>query len=94
MTDTDTEAPAEKPAPEPHSPCLCGCGGVPIRKRSRFLPGHDAQLKAALYRTIRDVDTSDEDKASAKLRLAGFGWPEPVERKAKAKPAEDAPTEG
>lgn len=92
MTDTETvEAPAE---PEPHPPCLCGCGGIPTRKRSRFLPGHDAQLKASLYRTIRDSDASEDDKSDARAKLLEFGWPEPVERKAKAKPATEAAEEG
>jgi hypothetical protein len=97
MTDTETteaEAPA---APEPHPPCLCDCGGVPTRKRSRFLPGHDAQLKASLYRTIRDTETNDEDRAAAVAKLDDFGWPQPAPKKAKATKTEtngdEAPAE-
>jgi hypothetical protein len=96
MTDTATEETEAKAAPEPyvHPPCLCGCGGVPTRKRSRFLPGHDAQLKASLYRTIRDGDSSDQDKAEASAKLVEFGWPQPAPKKVKAAKVEETPAEG
>lgn len=46
--------------------CLCGCGGLP--KAGRFLPGHDAKLKSALLRWIRDGDESARDA------LCRMGW--------------------
>lgn len=92
MTDVATEPEAETPA-EPETPnyCLCGCGGVPKRKRSKFLPGHDAQLKAELYRTIRSNDASDEAKEQAKAKLDEFDWPQPAPKK--VKPAAEAVAE-
>lgn len=90
--DETPEAEAEA-APEPAPVCLCGCGGSPKRKRSKFLPGHDAQLKAALYRTIRSTDASDEDKATASAKLDEFGWPQPAPKKSKAKSATEAVAE-
>lgn len=85
MTDVETEAPAEEKAEEPRLPCLCGCGGIPTRKRSRFMPGHDAQLKARLYRTIRDGEATEEQKAEAAEKLDDFGWPQPAPKRSKAK---------
>src|SRR5262245_17793390 len=86
MADTATEEKPEAEVKEPyvHPPSECDCGGVPTRKRSRFLPGHDAQLKASLYRTIRDGDATDEAKAEAIAKLDTYGWPQPVPKKAKA----------
>ena len=80
-------ATAEAPAKDetPREPCLCGCGSTPTRKRSRFMPGHDAQLKAALYRTIRDESAPVADVEAAKLRLDEFSWPQPAPKKAKPK---------
>lgn len=93
MTDTDT---AVAEAPEtPREPCLCGCGQIPKGKRARFIPGHDAQLKAALYRTIRSTEegvTADE-KAAAVQRLDELGWPQPTPkapRKPRAKKGSQA----
>lgn len=91
VEETTEETPAEAPA-EPNY-CLCGCGGTPKRKRSKFLPGHDAQLKASLYRTIRAEDTSDEDREAAKAKLDKFEWPQPAPKKSKAKSATEAVTE-
>lgn len=94
MTATDTDTPAEETAPEPREPCLCGCGGIPTRKRSRFLPGHDAQLKARLYATIRDEATSDQDRQAAVQRLDDFGWPQPAPKRTPKPKAEETPAEG
>lgn len=79
-------ATADAPAKDetPREPCLCGCGNTPTRKRSRFMPGHDAQLKAQLYRTIRDESAPVADVEAAKLRLDEFGWPYPKPKPAKA----------
>lgn len=74
MTDTATET----PAPETREPCLCGCGGIPKGKKARFMPGHDAQFKAALYRTIRDPEAPEPAKADATQKLADLGWPLPT----------------
>jgi len=88
MPDTDTaEAPAK--VETPREPCLCGCGHTPTRKKSRFMPGHDAQLKAALYRTIRDADAPVADIEAAKLTLDNFGWPQPAPKKVKPKADEN-----
>ena len=87
MTDTATEPEAAEAAePEPQAECLCGCGGTPKRKRSKFLPGHDAQLKAQLYRTIRSDESTDEAKAEAVAKLDEFDWPQPAPKRSKAKP--------
>lgn len=94
MTDTATEATEEAPAPEPQAPCACGCGALPKRKRSKFLPGHDAQLKAALYRTIRSAETTDEEKQAAVATLDSFEWPQPAPKKSKTKSATEAVAEG
>lgn len=62
-------------------PCACGCGQFPARKRSKFLPGHDAQLKSKLYRTLKakpddpNVSQYDRDEASAKLEEMGWSLP-------------------
>jgi len=84
MTDT-TEAPAP-------TLCACGCGNTPLRKRSRFLPGHDAQLKARLYQAIRNPETPKADVKAAVKMLDSFGWPHPVERKPKAAKVETVET--
>jgi hypothetical protein len=98
VTDTATEAPAA----ETRLPCLCGCGETPKGKKARFMPGHDAQLKASLYRTIRDPEAPADAKAAASEKLSEFGWPQPTEkpaRKSRAKnkdkdePATDGPVE-
>jgi hypothetical protein len=81
MTDTATaEAPAEE---TPREPCLCGCGQTPARKRSRFMPGHDAQLKARLYAEIRNPETSEDDRIAAAARLDEFEWAQPAPKPAK-----------
>lgn len=96
MTDTATEAPTS----ETRQPCLCGCGQIPKGKKARFMPGHDAQLKAVLYRTIRDPEAPADAKAEATQKLSDFGWPQPTEkapRKSRAKDkgdAEEAPADG
>lgn len=41
------------------APCLCGCGGT---TKGRFMPGHDATLKATL------------EAHGDKTTLAAFGW--------------------
>ena len=88
MTDTATEAP--KTEDTPREPCLCGCGATPTRKKSRFVPGHDAQLKARLYRTIRDESAAVADVEAAKLQLDEFGWPQPAPKRPKATKSKDA----
>jgi hypothetical protein len=95
MTDVATET-VEAAPEEPRLPCLCGCGQIPTRKKSRFMPGHDAQLKAALYRTIRNPDAPVADQESAQAQLTEFGWPQPAPkapRKTKAQKAADAQAE-
>lgn len=88
MPDTAT---AEAPAAEetPREPCMCGCGGTPTRKRSRFLPGHDAQLKAELYRTIRDESKPVAEVEAARLRLDEFQWPQPAPKRSPKPKAKD-----
>lgn len=84
MTDTKT---AEAEA-EPRAACLCGCGNTPKHKKSRFMPGHDAQLKARLYATVRDEQLGDEARQLARDTIDGFEWPQPAPKKAKkTKPA-------
>lgn len=83
MAETATaDAPAKDETPR--EPCLCGCGKTPTRKRSRFMPGHDAQLKAVLYRTIRDTAVPVADVEAAKAKLDAFGWPQPKPKAVKA----------
>jgi predicted nuclease with RNAse H fold len=55
------------PAPEAKASghCLCGCG-APVRRR--FLPGHDAKLRSALYKAEAAGDIS------ASQRLVDLGW--------------------
>lgn len=82
MVDTDTaEAPTAEV--EPRADCLCGCGQTPKHKRSRFMPGHDAQLKASLYVIVRDTATTEDDRQAARDRLDEFGWPQPAPKKAR-----------
>ncbi len=90
MPDAATEAAKTE---TPREPCLCGCGKTPTRKKSRFMPGHDAQMKAALYRTIRDEAVSVADKEAAVAKLDEFGWPQPAVKTRKSKPAETAEAE-
>lgn len=66
---------------ETHTTCLCDCGGTPKSKRSRFMPGHDAQLKARLFRTIRDSSATDEERMTAIQTLDRLGWPHPVAKR-------------
>lgn len=90
MTDTATEVTEEAPAePEPRQPCECGCGQVPSRKRSRFMPGHDAQLKSRLYQVIRDEEASEDQKVEAAARLDAYGWPQPAPKRSRAKVKSD-----
>ena len=93
MPDAATEAAPTKTPDVPRDPCLCGCGGTPTRKKSRFMPGHDAQMKAALYRTIRDDGVSVADKEAAAAKLTEFGWPQPAPKTTR-KPKAQTATEG
>ncbi len=52
------EAKAERP------PCVCGCGGFPSKRRSRFLPGHDAKYHAGLKRAEREATEKAAPKTS------------------------------
>lgn len=47
------------------APCLCGCGGT---TKGRFVPGHDATLKATLQQN------ADAGNVTAAEALATFGW--------------------
>ncbi len=77
-----TETP-EAEVEAPRESCLCGCGDVPKHKKSRFMPGHDAQLKAQLYREIRDESAEDATRQLARDRVDEFGWPQPAPKKAR-----------
>lgn len=79
MSDVQTVTPEA----EPREACLCGCGETPKHKKSRFMPGHDAQLKAELYKLVRDEATPDDERQLAVDRLDGFGWPQPAPKKAR-----------
>lgn len=89
----DAEAETPEKVEAPHPPCECGCGGVPTRKRSKFLPGHDARLKSQLYTAIREGNedgATDEQRAAgdaALTRLKSYDWPEPAPKRPKAKKA-------
>jgi len=52
--------------------CLCGCEGIPIGKKSRFLPGHDAKLKGMLLKAAASPRVGQAN--NAKKTLASFGW--------------------
>lgn len=82
---------AEAEPEVPREKCLCGCGQAPTRKKSRFMPGHDATLKSRLYKTVRagrdNAEANDEvkdeaDKAAAEIEK--FGWPQPAAARPKA----------
>lgn len=88
MTDTTTDEVTETPEPEERKPCLCGCGQIPTRKRSRFMPGHDAQFKSRLYATIRDEEADEADRQDAVQTLDQFGWPQPAPKRSRAKKTE------
>ncbi|MHA1225184.1 MAG: hypothetical protein ACTSPV_00410 [Candidatus Hodarchaeales archaeon] len=47
--------------------CECGCKGI-TRRGSRFLPGHDAKLKSALFKAMKKGDLE------AKKELKARGW--------------------
>lgn len=51
------------------APCLCGCNGT---TKGRFMPGHDAVLKATLEQTAKTGDA--KAKKAATTALATFGW--------------------
>lgn len=88
-----TETP-EAEVETPREPCLCGCGETPKHKKSRFMPGHDAQLKAQLYREIRDESAEDTTRQLARDRVDEFGWPQPAPKKVKPpKAAKNGDTE-
>ena len=38
--------------------CVCGCGQVPLKKRSRFIPGHDARMYK-LARSLKGENGED-----------------------------------
>ena len=46
--------------------CECGCGKSP--KHGRFLPGHDAKHKKALFERADGGDTT------SKAAIEGLGW--------------------
>ena len=50
--------------------CECGCGA---EVRHRFVPGHDAQLKSRLVRTVNTSSTWWERERAAKA-LLDRGW--------------------
>ena len=58
-----TGASPPEPTEDDHR-CLCGCGAT---VRSRFLPGHDAELKSRLRREVAIG-------RAAESRLRGLGW--------------------
>lgn len=81
MTDVaavDAEAPVVERAP-----CMCSCGRTPKSRKARFLPGHDAQLKASLYVVIRDEAADENTKQVARDRLDAMGWPQPAPKRAR-----------
>ena len=47
--------------------CVCGCGDTPVKKRSRFIPGHDARM----YAVAKDYkgDNGAEAQKAARARL-------------------------
>lgn len=47
--------------------CVCGCGETPVKKRSRFIPGHDARMYA-LAKNLKGENGKDAQKeARAKV---------------------------
>lgn len=81
MTDTDTVT--EDVEAEPRAKCLCGCDATPKGRKARFMPGHDAQLKAALYVQVRDEELAEDIRQIARDRLDEFGWPQPAPKAAR-----------
>lgn len=47
--------------------CVCGCGEMPLKKRSRFIPGHDARM----YAVAKDYkgENGAEAQKAARARL-------------------------
>lgn len=65
-TKSAKSAPAEAPEKASKGPsakglnCLCGCGQPTVTDSARFIPGHDAKLKALLQR----VERGEEPKSA------------------------------
>lgn len=59
-TDTYHRRPPEGGYQSRPGTCLCGCGDTPVKRGSRFLPGHDARMHrlAAGYLSA-DIELSD-----------------------------------
>lgn len=45
--------------------CVCGCGQTPIKKRSRFIPGHDARMYA-LAKNLNGDNGAEAQKEARK----------------------------
>lgn len=45
--------------------CVCGCGETPLKKRSRFIPGHDARMYR-LAKALKGEFGDEEQKAARK----------------------------
>jgi hypothetical protein len=52
-------------------PCQCGCGSL-ASPGSRFIPGHDAKLKARLKRQVKDPNPVVRIMAVARVRELGW----------------------
>lgn len=50
--------------------CRCGCGGM--TRGGRFLPGHDAKLKAKLIRQYRSDNPIERE--DAETQAGQLGW--------------------
>lgn len=44
--------------------CVCGCGETPLKKRSRFIPGHDARM----YALAKDMRGDNGEEAQKEAR--------------------------
>lgn len=65
----ETKATPKRKTPQQ---CLCGCGS--LTGGGRFRPGHDAKLKGALIKQIRDDNAKASERTMARAKLEELGW--------------------
>lgn len=70
---------------EDRPPCLCGCGATPKRKKSRFVPGHDARFHAAMKKAPPEANPEPAEKPTGTKR---------PRRPSQAVPVKDGATKG
>ena len=56
------------------TPCECGCKGIPSKKGSRFLRGHDMKLRSKLLKASRNGGGNQQTREKALKQLRSLGW--------------------